>query len=285
MSIALCTLALNEMEWLPLLWEQHRGWPGLAHWVFVEAADEMYARANPDLVTSSGLSVDGTTEYLGRLAREHPDLVSHIPLGFSRHSNDRAQGKCEARQASLDAIAPHSPRLFVTLDADEFWTQADQARITRLPNDQFKGYTYRYRNIWYPPSLQDRAPLLGLEVVGGFWRVLVCKVWRWSPHVCYRGNHNSPQEGSLLLNRRLKRLDKAAETPEFVHMGFASREQTRLAKNAYYVERGEGRTDHRGSYVVSRAAFAHWQPGDALPNGDRVIPYIGPVPEVFQPTP
>ena len=37
--IALATLALNEMEWLPLLWEQHRAWPGMVRWVFVEAAD------------------------------------------------------------------------------------------------------------------------------------------------------------------------------------------------------------------------------------------------------
>src|SRR4051794_7463634 len=38
MSVLLATLCINEMEWLPRLYEQHKDWPGMAGWVFVEAA-------------------------------------------------------------------------------------------------------------------------------------------------------------------------------------------------------------------------------------------------------
>ena len=74
-TVALCTLCLNEMEWLARLYEQHRNWPGLLKWVFVEAADVVYAKTNPDMVTSFGLSVDGTSDYLRNLSREDSRIV------------------------------------------------------------------------------------------------------------------------------------------------------------------------------------------------------------------
>ena len=49
MRIVLATLLLNEMEWLPKLYEQHKDWPGLCGWVFVEAADRVYANVNPEV--------------------------------------------------------------------------------------------------------------------------------------------------------------------------------------------------------------------------------------------
>ncbi len=70
MKIALVTLALNEMEWIPRLWQQHKDWPELAAWVFVEAADREYARANPGMTTPEGFSIDGTMSFLGRLAHD-----------------------------------------------------------------------------------------------------------------------------------------------------------------------------------------------------------------------
>ena len=97
----------------------------------------------------------------------------------------------------------------------------------------------------------------------------------------YTGNHNSPEINGHPSNRSLKRFDRVKGTPEFVHMGFTSQLDMRTAKNRYYVERGEGKTDFRGKYVRSRAAFENWQLGDKLPNGDRVITYHGPIPEVF----
>ncbi len=90
MSIQLNTLCLNEMEWLPRLYEQHRDWHGMGHWVFVEAADRAYAEANPDMVSKDGLSIDGTSEWLADLAKRD-DRVIYIPHGFTGHENP-AQG-------------------------------------------------------------------------------------------------------------------------------------------------------------------------------------------------
>jgi len=282
MSVALCTLCLNEMEWLPKLYQQHKGWPTMERWVFVEAADAMYQQANPHMVSRSGLSVDGTTEFLEDLAKQD-ERVIHIPYGISRDS-DPAQGKCAARQEYLNAIEDLAPNMFVALDADEFWTYQMQQEITEISEktlNSYQGVSVQYRNIWRPPTIQDQ-PLFESEIIGGFWSVWVCKIWRWGKGITYLGNHNSPRIGMYLLHRNLMRLDKKLRTPQFVHMGFASSlPETRKAKNRYYVERGEGRTDHRGIYVASRAAYETWKPGDKLPNGDRIIMYSGPVPECF----
>ena len=280
MSIVIGTLCLNEMEWLPKLYEQHKDWPGLIKWVFVEAADAMYAQANPEMVSPQGLSVDGTTEYLEELEAVDSRVI-HVKYGITSHPNP-AQGKCAARQAYLDVANSLGPELVLTLDADEFYCQDTQRDLmsTILPAVK-DGFTIRYRNIWHPPVLVN-DPLFSYEAVGKFWGVLVCKLWKWSPGMSYRGNHNSPTVRSRTLNRNLKRLDATDPHLQFIHMGFASSMATRTAKNRYYVERGEGRTDHRGSYVKSRAAFEHWSPGMPLPNGDKIVDYTGPIPECFR---
>lgn len=280
MSIVLGTLCLNEMEWLPKLYEQHKNWPGMEKWVFVEAADACYKEANPTLVSDNDLSVDGTSDYLKQLA-SNDARIEYIPYGLSNHSNP-AQGKCQCRQKYLDACSEVRPEFVLALDADEFYPLSDQEKIMLLMGkSQKKGFTFAYRNIWRPPSIVDQ-PLFRWEVIGRFWKVLVCKFWRWSPGICYKNNHNSPEVNGVLLNRSLERFDRKSRYPQFVHMGFAGKKEMRLAKNQYYVTRGEGRTDHRGRYVKSRAAFENWVLGQTLPNNDRVIPYKGPIPEVFQ---
>ena len=35
MRIMLATMCLNEMQWLPFLFKQHKDWPGLVSWTFV----------------------------------------------------------------------------------------------------------------------------------------------------------------------------------------------------------------------------------------------------------
>jgi len=51
MSVLIGTICLNEMQWLPMLYEQHRYWPDLEKWVFVEGADRVYQQTNPELVS------------------------------------------------------------------------------------------------------------------------------------------------------------------------------------------------------------------------------------------
>lgn len=282
MSLMLATLVLNEMEWLPRLYDQHKDWPEMVSWVFVEGADRIYAETTPDRVSPEGLSVDGTSRFLRELASKDPRVV-YIPHGFSSHS-DPAQGKCQSRQRYLDVAETVRPEYLLVLDGDEFYPQSYQPRILQMFRDspkEFQSFRFRQREIWHPPSL-SHEPLFAWEVVGGFWGIVHCRGWRWSTGLRYVNNHNTPEtpQGKELTDK-LRRFDKYGKSPVCVHMAFASNSVNRVAKNRYYEARGEGKTDHRKYYVESRAAFSTWKPGEKLPHGAAVIPYKGPIPEVF----
>lgn len=289
-KILLASLCLNEMQWLPRLWKQHRDWPGLVKWVFIEAVDRCYAASNPEMVSSSGLSIDGTTEFLDALEQENSSLVVHIKHGLCGDPANPAQGKCEARQRYLDvANQSAKPDYVIVLDADEFYTLEDQWLITTVMQDlpDYNGYIFLRREIWHPPILADQ-PLFSHEVVGGFWAIPCCHWWRFRPGMHYRldgeGNHNTPclPDGTpMTANNGLFDLRKKPDMPEMIHLGFASNQRERLSKNKYYADRGEASDKRRMWYVASRNAWINWRPGDPLPRGARVIPYTGPVPEVF----
>ena len=283
MSVVVGTICLNEMEWLPRLYEQHKDWPGLRRWVFIESADRMYAQANPELVTDKGLSVDGTTEFLEELAKQD-DRIEYIRFGFGDH-DDVEQGKCPARQKHLDRSQLVKPKYVLTLDADEFYTYEHQRQLDdkMLYRNVADGLPTRYRNIWRPPSIRDQ-PLFQYEMTGKFWAIVVCKLWKWFPGLRYRGNHNAPFHHNRCSNKNLDfkyhRWDKA---PEFIHMGFACERKYRVAKNRYYVERGEKDIKSRRlpKKIESRSIFETWKPGDVLPPANKIVKYTGPIPECF----
>lgn len=281
-TVCLCTLVLNEMEWLPRLYEQHKQWPGLLKWVFVESADQKYAEANPSLVSSGGLSVDGTSEYLRQLS-ETDSNIQYIPYGFATHC-DPAEGKCAARQQYLDAIESIRPDFLITLDADEFYTHLDQHRVLEYMRSTLPimdGCIFHRRDIWRPPSIVNH-PLFELEVVGGFWQIACCHWWKWSPGIHYTTSHNTPAKADGSLMQYIQRYSKSNIHPQMIHLGFAASKDKRLAKNRYYQARGEGVTDDRLWYVQSRAAFETWTPGKRMPHRATVVPYKGRIPEVFQ---
>lgn len=286
-KVVLCTLVLNEMEWLPYLYEQHKDWPGLVKWVFVEAADAVYRDTNPEMVnTDTGLSVDGTTEFLSELQKAD-DRIVHIKHGLCGvlGESDPAQFKCQARNQYLEVAEELRPDFLFILDADEFYTQLDQTRVMesmRIASTKpYRSFCFKHRHPWKPPSL-ILEPLLAREVVGGFWDIPHVRGWRWYPGLRYVTNHNTPQlPNGMLMDRPLCRFDLAQGSPQCVHMAFSSSVEIRHAKHQYYEARGEGRTDKRGWYTVSRAAFETWQEGDVLPRGAIVQEYTGPVPECF----
>lgn len=281
MSVVLGTLCLNEMEWLPRLYEQHKKWPTLRKWVFVESADKVYADTNPDRVNHLGLSVDGTSEYLADLANRDPRIV-YIPYGISEHATDPAQNKCKARQCYLDVANEIAPDAVIVVDADEFYPKQFQQDILDLMNREprYTGYALTHREIWHPECLSQYG-VFDYEVVGGFWNVLYCRVWRWMPELHYVSDHNTPEGRRGALTKRLRR--PVPGDPYFVHMGFTSQAANRKAKHEYYIARGEGRTDHRQMYVDSRAAYHTWDPVDSptLPAGAKVIRYNGIIPEAL----
>lgn len=282
MSVLLGTLAINEIEHLPALYEQHRSWPELAAWIFVEASDRVYAEANPDLVTADGLSVDGTSEFLRSLAACDPRVV-YIPHGFSTHP-DPARGKAAARQRYLDVANAIRPEFVVVVDADEFYPHDAQHRILDIMRraEGFTSYVFRHREVWRPPSIADQ-PLFQYEVTGGFWSVACCHWFRWVPGMNHRDCHNMPSDArGTPLNEKSARLEWEDGYPEMIHLGFASAARTRLAKSRYYARRGEDTDQRRAWYVESRAAWEAWRPGDVLPYDAQVVPYGGVVPEVFR---
>jgi hypothetical protein len=319
MRVMLATICLNEMEWLPRLYEQHKDWPGLAGWVFVEGSDPVYQKTNPDRVSRLGLSVDGTTEYLESI--RVPDSKLFIfQYGSTPLAGD--QGKCYLRNKYLSSADILKPDIIVQLDADEFYTKQDQERINRLAaahlveGDHCRSLRFLQRHIWRPPSVEvkytvsaavrnpigmtveqimghakttETPHLFSQEVVGGYWSVPHTRVWKYLPGMHHIRNHNWPEVSGEFLTDRVMRGELMDQTsmPQCVHLGYASSPGCRKAKHEYYKARGEGSEGgrlgrKRTMYVECRESYENWRPGDKLPSGAEVIRYNGPIPEVFR---
>lgn len=289
MRWGIATLVINEMEWLPYLYEQHKNFPGLIKWVFVESADVEYAKANPDLVTSTGLSVDGTSTFLQELEGKDK-RVQYVPYGFSEHT-DKAQGKCPARNVYLEILDHYDIDYLLLLDGDEFWTYDNQRKAEPyvLAHPDKTAFTIPHREIWYPPYYRDQGcNLFDYEVVGGFWAIVINRLWKYSKGMRYKLNHNTPEDihgrsmkDKMLVHTDYRERHPESIIPEFIHMGFAAKSEIRCAKNKYYEDRGEKTDPHRAHYTVSRGMWKDWTPGIRLLERAVVKKYTGSIPEVF----
>lgn len=279
MRVALATLALNEEEFLSYNYAQHREWPGMVSWVFVEGADRKYAEANPSLVTERGLSTDGTTDYLQAVARED-GRVRHLPYGWMEDSNV-ALSKTKGRDRYLEVFEDVRPDIFVVIDADEFYTREDQERINAIARVRKDYLCWRFsqRHLWRPPSLIGDNRFR-FEVHGGYWSVPHVRVFRWQTGIRYRVDHNWPQSHQYRPLRRL--YNGSATDPYCIHLGFTREGPARAATHRYYEARGEGAGDGRQRYVSCRAAWETWKPGVRLPNGVQITTYNGAKPEVYR---
>jgi len=279
MTIALTTLCLNEMEFLPKLYRQHKDWPKLKTWVFVEAADVLYSKANPKLVTPKGLSVDGTTDFLDRLAQSD-DRVIHIKHGYSNHS-DREQCKCQARQRYLDELENVRPDYMFVMDADEFYTfrsqQVIEPKMQSFPSKAV--HVFRHRTLWKPPNMHNLSRF-DFEVRGEFWDMQFCRGWKWSSGMRYIDKHNHVYNSDGNSLWRKGGAIRHSEPPLCLHMGYTAMAATREAKRRYYELRGERRS--RQAYMEASDSYLTWKPGAPFSSG-RVMRYKGPVPEVYQP--
>jgi hypothetical protein len=295
-KLAFLSIVLNEEEFLLKCWNQHKDWPGLERWVFVHGACRTYGRANPEMVTEDGCSVDETHNLLVKhIHRQNKVGREVIRFGWADHLNP-AQEKCVLRDAAMRAIDDLKPDYFVVIDADEFYTVEDQLLINELLEQEqcCTSLCLPQRHIWCPPKMQEvqkTALELGgcfvnkfkYEVVGAYASVPHCRIYRWFPGLEYRNNHNEPEKQISLHSV----MCYHPRGPCCVHLGFARSARTRTATNRYYVERGEGKEDgkkdiNRQRYVDFRAAWESWKPGDTLPHGARVVPFDGQVPEVWR---
>lgn len=282
----LCTLCLNESEWLPKLYQQHKDWKGLTHWCFVESADRIYAETNPDRVVAGGLSIDGTTDWLNDLTKRD-DRISHVKFGLTTDPRPE-QGKCQSRQQYLHVAEKIKPDYLMVVDADETYTKKAQAEISRLlPCNSVRttAFMFSQRHLWKPPSCPVEDSPFKNEVIGGYWKIPHLRCWRWMSGMRHQQNHNWPEDRhGNLLNRNVARYNLVEGTPECLHLGYASSAQSRSSKHAYYKARGEGGVNDpkRRWYLECRDAFETWKEGDELPHGAKVIPYVGDVPEAFK---
>ena len=283
MRVVLATIALNEAEFIPRQLEQHLDWPGLVGWVWVEGAAEYYARKHPQAVSADGRSVDATSRLLAEAA-QRDSRVRYVAHGWAR-GNERTMGgqKIQLRNAYCKVADELDADVLVVIDADEFYSKADQGRILDIMatfGTDYDAFLFRQRHLWRPPALlgSDDA----LEVVGGYWAVPHVRVWWYERGARYQNHNHLALPGLGYDPSRLYRPRPA--DPECVHLGFARDPRHRLRTNAYYVARGEGREQgfNRKHYVNCREAWAFWVPGAQLPNGASVRPYDAALPEVLQ---
>lgn len=278
MKVALCSLVLNEEEFLSRNYDQHKDWPGLISWIFIEAADPLYATANPGMVETNGSSTDCTRTILEKL-RNKDRRVVYDQFGWMK-TNNPAQAKTQGRDQYLNYLEDTRPDFFVVIDADEFYTYTDQQRINGLVADtNFLSYRLRQRHLWRPPSLGENGRF-EYEAIGGYWAVPHVRVFRWQSGLRYRYDHNYPQGKNYHPLQNLYEGTKS--DPECIHLGFTRERVNRVATNKYYQERGEGKGDGRDKYVSCRASWETWQPGETLPAGAKVVTYDGPVPECYK---
>ncbi len=249
-----------------------------------------------------------------RLTRDHYEVMMSVPGTVYVLDNDSPDDTVEAaRRAGASVVEVYATKYYdddlrvqkqnehirriteheklpnlwwMVLDADEHYTHADQREINRLCQmapEACVGILLQQRHIWRPPSVADRQPLFAQEVVGGYWGVPHCRLWRWVPGMRYKDNHNIPDrlDGTSMTGGMAKVFGPTR--PQCIHLGFASSLQSRAAKHRYYVARGEGRFDGRRRYVAARQMWEEWTPTHRrLPPGAEVRTYHGPVPEVFQ---
>lgn len=284
MKLALCTICLNEDEFLEANYRQHHEWPGMVAWYFVHGACRQYADANPAMVDGNGLSVDRTRSILQSIGESDSRVRWMDVTPPATHTNP-AMEKATLRNWYLNAIRRWTPEIdwFVVLDADEFYAKTHQAMLASLmatlegrrshltANDYHAIQTHRCE-LWRPPSIADQ-PRAELEVRGGYWAVPHTRFFRWGPSLLYDLNHNVPNvTGMLPWNRNFVWNSEV----QVVHLGFTRASATREATNRFYVHRGEGARDGRQWYVDCRSAWETWQPGDVLPHGAYVLPVADP---------
>ena len=126
------TIVLNGQPWIRYHIEMFRTLPFDWHWHIVEGAatlshDTAWSVPSggqlPEGVHRGGLSRDGTSEYLDRLAAEHPNRVSV----YRKPSGEFWDGKREMVSAPMAAMP--ATCLLWQVDSDELWTAA---QITRM---------------------------------------------------------------------------------------------------------------------------------------------------------
>jgi len=267
-------IALNEAEYIRNSIRQVYDWENCHEIIVVEGSVSLYPKNG---LATDGLSGDGTTE----LIKSIPDPQNKI-----RYVSGVFKDKIEQRNEYAKRITgTHA----LVLDADEFYTLDDLRKlkedVTINPDIDVFRFNFSqdmnqrtYFHLWYN---------FHQHVVGGYWDIPHNRIYKWVPGTLYQGeDHNHPvrPDGSKLL-ASTPGVKVAFTRAKCVHTGFAKLVQNQKDKNQYYLNRGEGREEdpilrtRRQMYIDCRIAYETWKPGDVLPHGAKLTPFLHALPE------
>ena len=222
---------INVLNRLPFRW----------HWHVVEGVAELrhdtawalaYGGAVPEAYHENGLSNDGTTNYLDRLAALFPDNVSVYRL----EQGKMWDGKCTMINAPLNYIREEC--LLWQIDVDEFWTEDQLCRGRELfLRNREKTAAWYDCHFFVGPNLL----ISDTEAEGHRLSTNWLRTWRYTPG-CRWASHEPP----VLVRPGAKRahLDIGRENPflpddtrheglVFQHKAYILKKQLRF-KEAYY---------------------------------------------------
>ncbi len=174
------TIVLNGMPFIERHIDELRKLSGTWHWHIVEGIAELVhdtkwskslgGRADASL-HRNGLSVDGTTDYLDRLAAAEPDRVTIYRPPLGQHW----QGKLAMVRAPLTNIREEC--LLWEIDVDEFWTAAQIQRLRqRFADDPARSAAFFLCHYFIKNLVVTTANTYGNHIDFEWLRV-----WRFQP--------------------------------------------------------------------------------------------------------
>jgi hypothetical protein len=235
------TIVLNGMPFLPRILETFRQLPFRWHWHVVEGVAELdfdtaWSKASgghvPTWAHKDGLSVDGTSEFLDRMAAEESGRVTI----YRNEGRKPFLGKIDMVNRPVTNIS--EPCLLWQVDADELWTasQLEAARAAFLRDPRRNAARYWS---WYfvGPGLVTSTR----HCYGNDQRRDGLRTWRFEPGMLFFSHEppilGNPQPDGRIVDVGASNAFTADEMERegavFQHHAWATLEQARF-KQAYY---------------------------------------------------
>jgi Glycosyl transferase family 2 len=262
----LAAICLNEEAFIGSWLEYH--YEAFDRIILCEGAARDYPRPT---VTADGLSADRTAAVI----RAFPDpqakltFVQHGWAGPPHNPDDSIPAKIGLRNAYAALI---DDGYVFTLDVDEFLHPTHVAELIDVMEEHpdVHACAIPQLHLWQATSQY---------ITGGYADVPHVRLYRWPRGARYVVSHNWPSApGGRSLAESYLRMPLEVEgdvltAPAILHFGFCEPKESMLAKNYYYVMRGEYRSRPLTTEFRA-AAFGGW-----TPEGCAVHPYRGFLPQ------
>jgi hypothetical protein len=250
LPVHLFTLVLNGMPFITYHIDVLKSLPFEWHWHIVEGVadlkyDTAWSLLNGGKIDTrfhrAGLSIDGTREYLDRLAADYPSKISL----YRKPSGQFWDGKLEMVNAPLDYIKTES--ILWEIDADELWTAAQFAAGRQMFLDDPHKYVAAY---WCAYFVGPRLILTTRNCYANNPSFEWQRTWRFRPGFFW-ARHEPPVLAEVAFGRPVSVSTRGvfshAETEAcglvFQHFAYVLPQQL----------------EFKESYYGYRDALAHWQ--------------------------